>query len=68
MKAALAKVPGVNAAEMTVGTKWVFLSDYVDARALVTYARETVAVDLLVKVVETTSNPLSECKACVLTK
>lgn len=35
VKAAL--VPGVSTVEITVGKKWGFLSDYADARALVTY-------------------------------
>lgn len=68
VKASLAKVPGVSSVEITVGKKWVFFSDYADARALVTYDPEKAAVDLLVKAVEAASNPLSTYKARVLEK
>lgn len=66
VKAALAKVPGVTSVEMTVGKKWVFFSDYADARALVTYDPEKASVDLLVKAVEAASNPFSAYMARVL--
>lgn len=68
VKASLAKVPGVSSVEITVGKKWVFFSDYADARALVTYDPEKAGPDLLVKAVEAASNPLSAYKARVLEK
>ena len=66
VKASLSKVPGVSSVEVTVGKKWGFLSDYADARALVTYDPEKAGVDLLVKAVEAASSPLSAYKARVL--
>lgn len=66
VKAALAKVPGVSGVEIAVGKKWVFFSDYTDARALVTVDREKAGVEALVKAVEAASNPLSAYKARVL--
>lgn len=68
VKASLAKVPGVSAVEIVVGTKWVFFSDYADARAIVTYEPEKAGVESLVKAVEATSNPLSAYKARVLVR
>lgn len=66
VKASLAQVPGVSAVEIMVRKKWIFFSDYADARALVTFGQEKAAVDLLVKAVEAASNPLSAYKARVL--
>lgn len=68
VKAALAKVSGVSAVEITVGKKWVFFSDYADARASVTFDPEKVGVEALVKAVEAASSPLSAYKARVLEK
>lgn len=68
VKAALAKVAGVSSVEMTVGKKWIFFSDYADARALVTYDPEKAAVDVLVKAIEAAGNPLSAYKARVFEK
>ena len=68
VKAALAKATGVSSVEITVGKKWVFFSDYADARALVTFDPEKAAVGLLVQAVEAASNPLSAYKARVLEK
>lgn len=59
---------GNQLVEITVGKKWVFFSDYTDARALVTFDPEKTEVDLLVKAVEAASNPLSAYKASVLEK
>ncbi len=66
VKASLAKMPGVSAVEITVGKKWGFLSDYADARALVTYDPDKTGVEALVKAVEAASSPLSAYKARVL--
>ena len=66
VKAALAKVPGVSTVEITVGKKWGFLSDYADARALVTYDPDKAGVEALVKAVEAASSPLSVYKTRVL--
>jgi copper chaperone CopZ len=66
VRASLAKVPGVSAVEITVGKKWVFFSDYADARALVTLDMEKAEVQALIKAVEAASNPLSAYKARVL--
>jgi copper chaperone CopZ len=66
VRAALAKVPGVSSVEIAVGKKWIFFSDYSDARALVTLDPEKAGADLLVKAVEAASNPLSAYKARVL--
>lgn len=68
VKAALAKVPGVSAVEVTVGTKWGFFSDYSDARALVTFDLEKAGVEALIKVVEGAGNPLSNYRARVRDK
>jgi mercuric ion binding protein len=68
VKASLAQVPGVSMVEITVGKKWVFFSDYADARALVTFDPQKTGVDALVKAVEAASSPLSAYKARVLDK
>lgn len=68
VRVSLVKVPGISSVEITVGKKWVFFSDYADARALVTYDPEKAGADLLVKAVEAASNPLSAYKARVLEK
>jgi mercuric ion binding protein len=68
VKGSLAKVPGVSAVEITVGKKWVFFSDYADARASVTFDPQKTGVDALVKAVEAASSPLSAYKARVLQK
>lgn len=66
VRGSLAKVPGVSSVEITVGKKWVFFSDYSDARALVTFDMEKAGVQALIKAVEAASNPLSAYKARVL--
>lgn len=66
VKAALAKVSGVSAVEMTVGKKWRFFSDYADARAAITFDPEKTGVVALIKAVEGASNPLSAYKARAL--
>jgi mercuric ion binding protein len=63
IKAALTKVSGVSVVEITVGKKWVFFSDYANARAVVTFDPEKVDVEALVKAVEAASSPLSAYKA-----
>jgi copper chaperone CopZ len=68
VRASLAKVPGVSSVEITVAKKWVFFSDYSDARALVIFDIEKADVQALVKAVEAASNPLSAYKARVLGK
>jgi copper chaperone CopZ len=68
VKATLAKVPGVSAVEINVGTKWFFFSDYADARAAVTFDPEKTGVEALVKAVEAAGGPLSAYKARVLEK
>jgi len=68
VKGSLAKVPGVSLVEITVGKKWVFFSDYGDARALVTFDPQKTGVDALIKAVEAASSPLSAYKAWVLEK
>ena len=68
VKAALAKVPGVSAVEFTVAKKWIFFSDYADARALVAFDPEKAGVEALVKAVEGASGSLSAYKARVLEK
>lgn len=68
VRASLAKVPGVSSVEITVGKKWVFFSDYADARALVTFDMEKAGVQALIKAVEAASSSLSTYKARVLEK
>jgi copper chaperone CopZ len=66
--AALAKVPGVSAVEFTVAKKWIFFSNYLDARASVTFDPEKAGVGALVKAVEAAGSPLSAYKAWLLEK
>ena len=54
--------------EITVGKKWVFFSDYANARAAVTFDPEKVGAEALVKAVEAASSPLSAYKARLLEK
>lgn len=68
IKAALTKVSGVSAVEITVGKKWVFFPDYANARAAVTFDPEKVDAEALVKAVEAASSPLSAYKARLLEK
>ena len=68
VKAALTKVPGVNAVELSVGTKWVVLSDYSNARAAVTFDPQKTNVETLVRAVEAAGNPLSKYRAQVIDK
>lgn len=68
VKAALGKVSGVSGVEVIVGKKWVFFSDYTDARASVTFDPAKADVGSLVKAVEAAGNPLSAYKALVLEK
>ena len=68
VKAALAKVTGVSTVEFRVEKKWIFFSDYSDARASVTFDANIVGTEALVKAVEAASSPLSMYKARVLTK
>jgi copper chaperone CopZ len=68
IKTALTKVSGVSAVEITVGKKWVFFSDYANARAAVTFDPEKVGAEALVKAVEAASSPLSAYKARLLKK
>lgn len=63
VRAALSKVPGVKAAEVKVGTKWFFLNDYSDVRAIVTCERGNTTADGLIKAVEAASNAISTYKA-----
>lgn len=66
VKAALAKVPGVSAVEFTVAKKWIFFSDYSDARVSVTLDPEKAGVESLIKAIEAAGNPLSVYKARVV--
>lgn len=68
VKAALAKVPGVSAVEVRLGKKWVFFSDYSDARASVTFDPEKVGMEALIKAIEGAGSPLSAYKARLLQK
>jgi mercuric ion binding protein len=68
IKAALTKVSGVSAVEITVGKKWVFFSDYANARAVVTFDPEKVGAEALARAVEAASSPLSAYKARPLEK
>jgi copper chaperone CopZ len=68
VKAALTQVPGVSAVEFTVAKKWIFFSDYSDARASVTFDPEKAGVEVLVRAVEAAGRPLSVYKARVLPK
>lgn len=63
VRASLAKVPGVDVVEITVGKKWGFFADYAEARALVTFDPTKTGVESLVKAVEAASSPLSAYKA-----
>lgn len=63
VKAALGKVSGVSAVEITGGKKWVFFSDYADARASVTFDPEKTGVEALIKAIEGAGNSLSAYKA-----
>ncbi len=66
VKAALANVSGVSVVEINVGKKWLFFSNYADARASVTFDPEKTGVEALVKAVEAASSPLSAYQAQVL--
>jgi mercuric ion binding protein len=66
VKAALAKVSGVSSVEILVGKKWVFFSDYANARATVTFDSPKADIESLVKAVEAASTPLSTYKARLL--
>lgn len=68
VKAALAKVPGVSAVEFAVGKKWIFFSDYADARASVTFDPEKAGAEALIKAIEAAGSPLSAYKARLLEK
>lgn len=68
VQATLAKVPGVSTVEFTMGTKWIFFSDYADARASVTFDPEKAGVEALIKAVEGAGNPLSNYRARVRDK
>lgn len=68
IKAALTKVSGVSVVEITLGKKWVFFSDYANARAAVTFDPEKVGAEALVKAVAAASSPLSAYKARLLEK
>ena len=63
VKAALAKVPGVSTVEFRVGKKWIFFSDYSDARASVSFDANKVGREVLVKAFEGAGSPLSAYKA-----
>ncbi len=63
VKAALAKVPGVSTVEIRVGKRWIFFSDYADARASVTFDPEKTGVEALVKAIEAAGSPLSAYNA-----
>lgn len=66
VKAALIKVAGVSAVEITVGKQWLFFSDYANARASVTFDPEKAGVESLVKAIEAASSPLLAYKARLL--
>ncbi len=68
VKAALAKVSGVSAVEVTVAKKWIVFPDYSDARASVTFDANKVGTEALVKAIEGAASPLSEYKARLLQK
>lgn len=68
VKAALTKVPGVSAVEFTVAKKWIFFSDYSDARALVTFDPKQTDLETMVKAVEAAGNPLLAYRARLLEK
>ncbi len=63
VKAALAKVLGVSTVEFRVGKKWIFFSDYSDARVSVTFDANKVGAEALVRAIEGASSPLSAYKA-----
>jgi mercuric ion binding protein len=63
VRVALSKVPGVKVAEVKVGTKWFFLNEYSDARAIVTCERGKTTADELIKAVEAASSAISTYKA-----
>lgn len=63
VKTALAKVLGVSTVEFRVGKKWIFFSDYSDARASVTFDANKVGTEALVKAIEGASSLLSAYKA-----
>ena len=63
VRAAISRVPYVKVAEVKVGTKWFFLNDYSDARAIVTCERGTTTADELIKAVEAASSAISTYKA-----
>lgn len=66
VKASLAKLLGVSAVEMNVGTKWLFFSDYADVRVTVTFDPEKTGLEVLIKSIEAASSPLSAYKARLL--
>ena len=68
VKAALGKVPSVSTIEFRVGKKWIFFSDYSDARASVTFDANKVGTEALVKAIEGAGSPLSAYKARLLEK
>lgn len=66
VRAALQKVPGVKMVDMKFGTKWGFMNDYADAKAIVTFDPSQAAIDTLVKAVESASSALSTYRARAL--
>ena len=66
VKTSLTKVPGVSAVEITVGRKWMFIPDYADARAVVTFDPGQAGAEVLVEAVESASTALSAYTARVL--
>ncbi|MEK6804578.1 MAG: heavy-metal-associated domain-containing protein [Nitrospirota bacterium] len=68
VKAALAQVSGVSVVEISMGKKWLFFSDYADARASVTFDPEKAGVEALIKAVEGAGGPLSAYKARLLSE
>lgn len=66
VRAALQKVPGVKIVDMKFGTKWGFMNDYADTKAVVTFDPNHTAVEALVKAVEAASSALSTYRARVL--
>ncbi len=68
VKAALAKVSGVNEVGISTGKKWIVFPDYSDAHASVTFDPQKTHVDTLIRAVEAAGNPLAKYRAQVRDK
>ena len=63
IRSALLKIPGVNAVEFQIKTKWYFFHDYSEARAVITCEPGKTTVNELITAIEGASSLTSTYKA-----